>query len=71
MNKKKKIPFITIHDKDGRIIEEFFMTAADDDWIRAARLHEKALKGDKKAAAELKRMENTDMVEFDPEDHED
>lgn len=33
------------------------LTEADDDWLRAARLKEKADKGDKEAAAELERME--------------
>jgi len=38
-------------------------TLDGDDWIRAGRLRDRAAKGDKKAAAELKAMENTGMVE--------
>jgi hypothetical protein len=38
------------------------LTEATDDWMRAARLQEKAEKGDKEAAAELARMEATPLV---------
>lgn len=68
MKKKKKAIFMTIEDEDGNIIEEFPMTAADDDWIRAGRLRKKAHEGDEEAAKQLKEMENTQMYYFDDED---
>jgi len=37
----------------------------NDDWIRAARLQRAAEKGDKKAAQELKRMEEEKLVPVD------
>lgn len=37
------------------------LTGATDDWLRAARLQERADQGDKEAAAELERMESTPL----------
>ena len=54
---------------DGDKVFEVDLTAANDDWMRAGRLKARADAGDKKAAAELKRMEETPMVEItDDED---
>ena len=41
------------------------LTEATDDWMRAARLQERAEKGDKEAAAELARMESETLVPVD------
>ncbi len=67
---KLKPAYITIQDKDGNIIERIPMTAADDDWIRAARLKKKAEAGDKEAAKKLKEMENTQMMEVVDDDND-
>ena len=58
---KRKKATITITDEDGNVIEEIPMTLVNDDWIRSARLAKKARAGDKEAAEELKRMEETEM----------
>ncbi|HPC04418.1 MAG TPA: hypothetical protein PLE04_11615 [Syntrophales bacterium] len=42
--------------------------AANDDWIRAARLAKKADAGDEEARRELEKMENTKLVTYDDED---
>jgi len=60
---KLKPVYITIEDEDGNIIERIPYTAAADDWIRAGRLSQKAKAGDKDAARELEKMENTQMME--------
>jgi len=41
---------------NGKTVESYPLTAADDDWIRAGRLAEKAEAGDKEAAKELAEM---------------
>ena len=61
---------MTIYDDDGNIIEEIPMTAADDDWIRAGRLRKKAEEGDKEAAEELRKMENTPMYYYEEDDED-
>ena len=53
---------------DGEKVFEVDLTAANDDWMRAGRLKARADAGDKEAAAELKRMEGTPMVEITDED---
>lgn len=68
---KLKPTYITIEDEDGNIIKRIPMTAADDDWIRAARLKKKADAGDKEAAKKQKEMENTQMMEVVDDDVED
>jgi len=55
---------------DGEKVFEVDLSAANDDWMRAGRLKARADAGDKKAAAELKRMEETPMVEITDEDEE-
>jgi len=42
--------------------------AANDDWIRAARLAKKADAGDEEARRELEKMENTKLITYDDED---
>ena len=49
---------------DGEIEFNLAADAANDDWIRAARLLDKAKKGDKKAAEILKKLEETPVVEI-------
>ena len=68
--KRKKAVFITTEDEDGNIIEEIPMTAASDDWIRAGRLRKKAEEGDKEAAEELRKMENTPMYYYEEDDED-
>ena len=55
---------------DGKKVFEVHYSQANDDWIRAGRLKRKADEGDKEAAAELKRMQETpmDIVEDEDED---
>ena len=67
-NMKRKKVKIT-GELDGEKVFEVDMSAANDDWMRAGRLKARADAGDKEAAAELKRMEVTPMVEItDDED---
>lgn len=63
--KHKKAIFMTIEDKDGNIIKEIPMTAADDDWMKAGRLRIKAEQGDQEAAVELLKMKNTPMYYYE------
>ena len=67
---KMKPVYSTLEDEDGNIIERIPWTEADDDWIRAARLAKKAQNGDKAAAEELRRMENSQMYEVEDEEGE-
>jgi len=65
--KRKKVKITG--ELDGEKVFEVDMSAANDDWMRAGRLKARADAGDKEAAAELKRMEVTPMVEItDDED---
>ncbi len=68
---KLKPVYITIEDEDGNTIERIPYTAAADDWIRAGRLRQKAKAGDKDAARELEKMENTQMMEAVEDDEVD
>ena len=61
---KKKPVFYTLKDESGKEIN-IPITAANDDWLRAARLGRKAKEGDKEAEKELRKMENSQMMEFD------
>ena len=75
MNKKlkrKKIKPITT-DEDGNKVFNLAADAANDDWIRAARLQRKADAGDEEAQKKLDKLKNTDMIEIeeDEEDEED
>jgi len=47
-----------------KVVLDFTQTEADVDWLRAARLKKAADKGDKEAAAELCRMEETKMKKY-------
>jgi hypothetical protein len=62
--------YTTLKDEDGNIIERIPLTEADDDWIRAGRLRQKALNGDKEAEEELRRMENAQMYEYTDDEEE-
>jgi len=65
--KRKKVKITG--ELDGEKVFEVDMSAANDDWMRAGRLKARADAGDKEAAAELKRMEETPMAEItDDED---
>jgi len=66
---KRKSANITIVDDSGKVIE-IPMTHANDDWMRAARLARKAIEGDKKAEEELRKMQDTQMMESDDESSE-
>lgn len=57
-------------DKDGNIVFNLDADEANADWIRAGRLLKKAQAGDKEAAAKLKKMEETPMTFFTPEELE-
>ena len=48
--------------EDGKVLINTSATEADVDWLRAARLMRRAKEGDKEAAKELERMENSEMV---------
>jgi hypothetical protein len=49
------------YDEDGHLVINASSTEANDDWLRALRLQEKADKGDEEAAKELAMMEATPM----------
>ena len=78
-----KVPFDAHWVRHGDIIflDMDFMTGLvldcastemDNDWLRAARLKAKAHRGDKAAARELRRMQNSETYEWDnPLDGED
>ncbi len=57
--KRRKI--MITGELDGKKVFEVPLSAANDDWMRARRLKIRADEGDKEAAAELKRMEETPM----------
>jgi len=52
------------YTEDGRLVINMDTTAADSDWLRAARLKRLAEGGDKDAARKLAEMEATEMVEI-------
>jgi len=52
------------YDSEGRLVINMDFTEADSDWLKASRLREKALAGDKDAAKELARMESTRMEQM-------
>jgi len=52
------------YDDEGRLVINMDFTEADSDWLKASRLKEKALAGDKEAAEELARMESTRMEQM-------
>lgn len=66
--KRKKV--MITGELDGEKVFEIPMSAANDDWIRAGRLKVRADAGDKESAAELKRMEETPMVEISDENED-
>ncbi len=51
-------------DKNGEPIFNLSADAANDDWIRAARLKRRAEEGDEEARKELERLENTPMYRY-------
>jgi len=55
---------LTLKEIENKMNYEFDLspTESNDDWLRASRL---AKDGSKKSLDELKRMENTEMVEVD------
>jgi|GEM_PF-3095850 hypothetical protein len=59
---KKVEPFF--YKDDGTLVINMDSTELDADWLRAARLQEKADRGDVEAARELERMANTPMYEM-------
>lgn len=58
----KEIEAITI-DADGTPRFNVAADAANDDWIRAARLKKAAAAGDKEAARQLQELEDTPMMQ--------
>lgn len=51
------------YDKDGNVVNiNLAADAANDDWMRAGRLKQKADQGDKEAAKELEQLEQTGMI---------
>jgi len=66
--KRKKVKITG--ELDGEKVFEVNFTAANDDWMRAGRLKTRADAGDKEAAAELKRMEETSLVEITDDDED-
>lgn len=63
MKYKKVVPFY--YDKDGVLNINMSATEADADWLLAARLAEKAEKGDVEAQRELERMMKAPMYEVE------
>ncbi len=67
MKRKKVEPFI--YNKKGEVIGfNLNADAANDDWIRAARLKRKADEGDEEARKKLDELENTGMFEIEEDD---
>ncbi len=58
-------------DKNGNLVINLAANAADDDWLRAARLARRAEAGDEEAAKELKRLRETPMVQLVEDEKED
>lgn len=58
-------------DKNGNLVINLAANAADDDWLRAARLARRAEAGDGEAAKELKRLRETPMVQVVEDEKED
>ncbi len=61
MAQTKKIEAVTFYD--GRMVINVCCSAANDDWIRAARLKMAADNGDEAARKELERLQGTSMLE--------
>ena len=53
------------HEKEADLIIDLTENEADDDWLRARRLYLRAKKGNREAAKELKRMENTKLMKIE------
>ena len=67
MKRKKVEPFI--YNKKGEVIGfNLHADAANDDWIRAARLQRKADEGDEEARKKLDELQNTGMYEIEDDD---
>jgi len=58
-------------DKNGNLVFNLAADAANADWIRAARLAHRAEAGDEEAAKELKRLQETPMVQIIEDDETD
>jgi len=58
-------------DKNGNLVFNLAADAANADWIRAARLARRAEAGDEEAAKELKRLQETPMVQIIEDDETD
>jgi hypothetical protein len=58
------VPLENGREMKKKVVLDFTQTEADVDWLRAARLKKAADKGDKEAAAELRRMEETKMTKY-------
>ncbi len=67
MKRKKIEPFI--YNKKGEIIGfNLHSDAANEDWLRAARLKRKADEGDEEAQKKLDELQNTGMYEIEEDD---
>ncbi|MBA2882213.1 hypothetical protein HNR65_002554 [Desulfosalsimonas propionicica] len=58
-------------DENGNLVINLASNAADDDWLRAARLARRAKAGDEEAAKELKFLRETPMVRLVEDEKED
>lgn len=58
-------------DKNGNLVLNLASNAANDDWIRAARLARRAEAGDEEAAKELKCLQETPMMQIIEDDETD
>ena len=69
MKRKDKKPVQSIEvDKAGNVVFNLASTAANDDWIRSARLLQKVKEDDKKAERKLEVLDNTPMYYYDGKD---
>ena len=60
----KKVNAIIKRDRQGNILEfHLAATESNDDWLRSARLRERADAGDEKARKELKKIDSNFMEE--------
>ena len=65
----KRIKLNPIYNEEGEIIGyNLNADAANDDWIRAARLKRKADEGDEEARKKLDELENSGMYEIEDDD---
>lgn len=68
---KENDTILVVQDEDtGEVLSANSMSHAQVDWIRAGRLAKAAQQGDVKAAKQLEKMRNTQMVQIELEEED-